>query len=111
MPCPYFDKRTNMCKFSTGFVPVNPDRITQYCKGSYNRCPTRSSGNTSYSWNERAKNQQAQARGNNIRMVAPIAFIAVLLLCLLKLQLPILPSVGAAVFAAITALMFTNKYH
>ena len=111
MACRYFNSRTNMCGYSTQLVPVGPDRITQYCKGNSKRCPTCNAGNVSYSWDEQAKNRQAKARGDNIRMVAPIAFIAVLLLCLLKLQLPILPSAGAAVFAAITALMFTNKYH
>ena len=110
MACPHYDKRTNTCKRSTQYEQLGRDRITQYCKGSYSRCPNMNTA-VSFSWEERAKNQQAQARGNNIRMVAPLAFIVVLLLCLLKLQLPILPSAGAAVFAAITALMFTNKYH
>lgn len=109
MACPYYDSRTQMCKFSTQLVPVSPDRITQYCKGNHKKCPNRSGG-ISYSWDERAKNQQATARGNNIRAITPIVFIGVLLLCLLKLQLPIFQSVGAAIFAAIVVLIFTNRY-
>ena len=111
MACQYYDSGKKMCKRSTQLVPVNPDRITQYCKGNYGRCPNYNSADTSYSWNESAKNRQAQNRGNNIRMLAPLAFIAVLLLCLLKLQLPLPQSIGAAVFAAILVLLFTNRYH
>jgi len=69
------------------------------------------SDSTSFSWDEKAKNRQAAARGNQIRMGAPIAFIAVLLLCLLKLRLSLMPSIGAALFACVVVLMFTNKYH
>lgn len=111
MACPYYDSRTKMCKRSTQLVQLSPDRITQYCKGNDKRCPDRDSANISFSWEERAKNSQAQKRGDNIRLAAPVAFIAVLLLCLLKLQLPLLQSIGGALFAAIVVLLFTNRYH
>lgn len=111
MACPYYDSKTKMCKRSTQLVQVGQDRITQYCKGSYKKCPNIDSAGTSWSWDERAKNRQAKERGDNIRLGAPVAFIAVLLLCLLKFQLPLPQSIGAAVFAAIVVLLFTNKYH
>lgn len=111
MACKYFDSQTKTCKRSTQFVPVGQDRITQYCKGNYNRCPNMDSDNISWSWDERAKNRQAKNRGDQIRMGAPLAFVAVLLLCLLVLKLTLFPSLGAAIFAALVVLMFTNKYH
>lgn len=110
MACPYYDARKQMCKRSTQLVPVTKDRIVQYCKGNHNKCPNKESGKISYSWDERAANRQSTARGNNIRAITPIAFVGVLLLCLLKFQLPLMPSIGAAVFAALITLMFNNKY-
>lgn len=111
MACPYYDSRKKMCKRSTMLVQLSPDRITQYCKGNDKRCPDRDAAGTSFSWDERAKNRQAQERGDRIRLGAPLAFVAALLFCLLKLQLPLPQSIGAAVFAAIAVLLFTNKYH
>lgn len=110
MACPYYDKNTKTCRCSTQLVQVAQDRITQYCKGNYNKCPNKDSRNISYSWDERAANRQATARGNNIRAITPIAFVGVLLLCLLKFQFPLMQSIGAAVFVAIITLMFNNKY-
>lgn len=111
MACRYYDSKTKMCKLSTQLVQVEQDRITQYCKGNYKRCPNLDSGDVSYSWDERAKNRKAKERGDNIRLGAPVAFIAVLLLCLFKAQMGLLPSVGAAMFAGLVVLLFTNRYH
>lgn len=110
MACPYYDSRKQMCKHSTQLVTLDRDRITQYCKGNYRNCPTHSSGSISYSWDERAKNNKARARGNNIRAVTPVVFIAVLVLCLFKLKAGFYASLGAAVFASLVVLVFTNKY-
>lgn len=111
MACRYYDDKNKVCKKSTQFVQVGRDRVTQYCKGNYERCPDLYSNKTSMSWDEQAKNRKAQERAGNIRMLAPLAFIAVLLLCLFKAQMGLLPSIGGGAFAAIVVLMFTNKYH
>lgn len=111
MACQYYDSNKKMCGRSSGLVRVSRDRIIQHCTGDPSKCPTYRSSRTSYSWDEQAKNQKANARGNKIRVMAPVATIAMFLLCLLKFKLSLLLSLGGAAFVGLTVLMFTNRYH
>lgn len=114
MACRYYDTRKKMCKNSTQCQTLNQDTITQYCKGNSKKCPNfnRTGGlDVVWSQEQRAQNKKAKARGDNIRLGAPVAFIAVLLLCLFKLHMDLLLSIGGAMFAGLVVLLFTNRYH
>ncbi len=111
MACRYYDAKSGTCKKSTGFVAVGADRVKQYCKGNWKRCPDFDSNQVSFSWDESAKNRQAKNRGDNIRSVAPIVLVIAFLVCYFVFHLSLGLSIGGAVFFALIALMFTNKYH
>lgn len=111
MACPHYNERTKKCNRSTQLVSCGRDKITQYCKGNYERCGTYRSGRIDFSSDVRKSNDAAYQHGQTMRSIAPITVVTVFLLCMFKFNLGLPQSIGAAFFAGLVVLIFTNKHH